>query len=57
MRNKFFRQTFDRIVAARELQARRYVNGRLMQLDDATLKSLGKTREELRAEGTASYFL
>lgn len=56
MSNRFLRRAFDRIIVARELQARRYVNGRLMHLDDATLKAIGKTREQLRAEGVASDF-
>ncbi len=51
MANSFFRNAFNRFVAARELQASRYVNGALMNLDDETLKSLGTNREELRRKG------
>lgn len=51
MANSFFRNAFHRFVAARELQASRYVNGALMNLDDETLKSLGTSREELRRKG------
>ncbi|MBC7150281.1 MAG: hypothetical protein KJ670_19115 [Alphaproteobacteria bacterium] len=51
MANSFFRNAFNRFVAARELQASRYVNGALMNLDDEALKSLGTTREELRRKG------
>jgi hypothetical protein len=51
MANTFFRNAFQRFVAARELQANRYINGALMNLDDETLKNLGTTREELRRKG------
>lgn len=47
MSKSFFRNAFERIAAAREKEARRYVNGALLSLDDATLKSLGHSREEL----------
>lgn len=50
-----FRQTFDRMVAAREKQARRYVNGALLNLDDETLKMVGKTRAGIRREGVSLY--
>lgn len=48
MANSFFRNAFERVVAARERQASRYVNGALLNLDDETLKALGHSREELR---------
>ncbi|MFN7011955.1 MAG: hypothetical protein ACK4PN_18225 [Allorhizobium sp.] len=51
MANSFFRNAYQRFVAAREMQASRYVNGALMNLDDETLKSLGTSREELRRKG------
>ncbi|GEO86818.1 MULTISPECIES: hypothetical protein [Alphaproteobacteria] len=51
MANSIFRNAFQRLVAARELQASRYVNGALMSLDDETLKSMGTSREELRRKG------
>lgn len=51
MANSFFRNAYQRFVAARELQASRYVNGALINLDDETLKSLGTSREELRRKG------
>lgn len=51
MSNSFFRNAFGRIAAAREKQARRYVNSVLMTMDDETLKSLGHSREELRRSG------
>jgi len=49
------RKTFDRIIAARERQARRYVNGALLNLDDATLNRAGFTREQLRKAGPSNY--
>jgi uncharacterized protein YjiS (DUF1127 family) len=51
MRSTIFREAFDRMVAAREKQVRRYVNGHLLRLDDDALKAIGRTREELRREG------
>lgn len=56
MRNTVFRTAFDRMVAARERQARRYVNGYLMTLDDESLKALNRSRDELRREGTAPFY-
>ena len=53
MANTFFRNAFDRVVAARERQVARYVNGALLSLNDETLKDLGTSREELRRKGTA----
>lgn len=57
MANSFFRNAFDRVVAARERQASRYVNGALLYLDDASLKALGTSREELRSKGATRYTL
>lgn len=45
------------MVAARERQARRYVNGMLLGLDDETLKTTGRTREDIRREGYLTYGL
>jgi hypothetical protein len=39
-----FQNAFDRLVSARERQVRRYVNGALLAMDDAQLKSIGRTR-------------
>ena len=50
-----FKGTFDRMVAAREKQARRYVNGALLNLDDDTLKQAGFSREALRRQGASAY--
>ena len=54
MRRTIFREAFDRMVAAREKQVRRYVNGHLLTLDDDALKAFGRTREELRREDATS---
>ncbi|HEX5934695.1 MAG TPA: hypothetical protein VFY63_11070 [Pseudorhizobium sp.] len=51
MANSIFRSAFERVVAARERQASRYVHGVLMNLDDETLKGMGTSREELRRKG------
>lgn len=51
----FFRNAVDAMVAARQRQVSRYVNGALMMLDDETLRSHGYDREELRRRGS-SYF-
>ncbi len=45
------RTTFDRMIAAREKQARRYVAGALIGMDDETLRRAGIDRNELRARG------
>ena len=52
----FFRNAVDALVAAREKQASRYVNGALLMLDDETLKANGYTRDEIQRRG-AAYFL
>lgn len=49
----FVRRAFERMVEAREKQARRYVNGYLLSLDDATLAAHGYDRRELEREGSA----
>lgn len=50
-----FRKTFDRMIAAREKQARRFVNGALLNLDDSTLKSAGLNRADIKAQGSSAY--
>lgn len=50
-----FRNTFDRMIAARERQARRYVNGALLSLDDETLARAGFTRSQLKQNGASVY--
>ncbi len=54
MSKSFFRNALDRITAAREKQARRYVGSALLSLDDETLKALGHSREELKKAGSAT---
>lgn len=44
----------NNVVAAREKQAKRYVNGVLLTMDDTTLKAAGFNRADLRKEGTAT---
>ncbi|WP_265518109.1 hypothetical protein [Nitratireductor luteus] len=51
-KRNFFRGAMDALVAARQKQVSRYVNGALLMLDDETLKSHGYTREELRRNGS-----
>jgi uncharacterized protein YjiS (DUF1127 family) len=55
MRRTIFREAFDRMLAAREKQVRRYVNGQLLRLDDDALQAIGRTRDELRREGAKSF--
>jgi uncharacterized protein YjiS (DUF1127 family) len=56
MARNFLHTAYDRMVTARERQVRRYVNGALLQLDDDSLKILGRTREEINREGYQTYF-
>jgi uncharacterized protein YjiS (DUF1127 family) len=55
MSKKFFQNALDRLVSARERQARRYINGAMLAMDDAQLKELGRTREEIKREGAQAY--
>lgn len=55
MANSIFKSAFDRMISARERQVRRYVNNSLIGLDDETLKSIGRTRDEIRKEGYQPY--
>ena len=55
-KNGFFRNAVDALVEARQRQVSRYVNGALLQLDDESLKILGRTREEINREGYQTYF-
>ncbi len=50
-----FKSTFDRMVAAREKQARRYVNGALLNLDDDTLNKAGFSRDAIKKQGVSVY--
>ncbi len=49
------RNTFDRMIEAREKQARRYVAGAMLNLDDETLAKAGYTRAQIKAQGPAVY--
>lgn len=46
-RQGFFRSALDAMMAARERQARRYVAGALLKLDDEALRAGGYDRVEL----------
>lgn len=50
----FMRRALDRMIEARSVQARRYVNGYLLSLDDATLAAHGYDRSQLEREGSAT---
>ena len=57
MPNSFFRNAFDRVTAAREKQARRYVGAYLRTLDDESLKALGYNRSDLKNTGPGAPIL
>ena len=50
-----FRRARTRMMTARELQARRYVNDYLLTLDDATLAAYGIDRRTISQGINASY--
>jgi hypothetical protein len=50
-----FRRALTRMMTARELQARRYVNDYLLTLDDATLAAYGIDRKTISNGIIASY--
>lgn len=50
-----FRNTIERMIAAREKQAQRYVNGALLNLDDETLARAGVTRSDIQKRGASVY--
>ena len=49
------KSVFGPYIAARERQAERYVAGFLLTADDATLRSYGYSRAELRKRASAAY--
>ncbi|WP_068314830.1 hypothetical protein [Polycladidibacter hongkongensis] len=53
----FLRRAFERIVEARQIEAKRVANHYLLQLDDETLAQTGFNREALKAEGSKISFL
>jgi hypothetical protein len=48
MAKSFFRAALDNLVEARQRRADLYATGALLSLDDASLKAMGLTRDELR---------
>lgn len=55
MAKTFFRNAFNRVVEARERQVSRYIQGAMINLDEQSLKSLGTSREEMRAQAPSNY--
>ena len=53
----FFRNALANVIAAREREAQRYVNGALLRLDDETLKAHGYSREELSRRSGAAFHI
>lgn len=49
------RAGFNRVIEARERQARRYVNGVLLSMDDETLVKAGIDRKSLERQGVSFY--
>jgi hypothetical protein len=49
------RRGFNRMIEARQRQATRYVNGALLNFDDATLKQAGYSRKDLEMRDSASF--
>lgn len=52
----FLRNAFDAMIAARQREANRYVNGVLLMLDDEALKARGYDRAELNRSSKAGYY-
>lgn len=50
-----FRRAFERLIEAREHQARLYVNAHLLLLDDEALAAAGLDRKTIEAEGASPY--
>jgi hypothetical protein len=48
MAKSFFRTALNNLVEARQRRADLYATGALLSLDDASLKAMGLTRDELR---------
>jgi len=44
------RKGYNRVIEARERQAKRYVHGALLNLDDKTLNELGYNRSDLERD-------
>ena len=54
-RPSFFAGLFGTMISARERQAKRYVNGYLLSLDEQTLTELGYDRATIESEGAARF--
>lgn len=52
----FIARGFDRFIESRSRDAKRYVASQLLLLDDATLKSHGYKRDELRKISGGGYY-
>ena len=49
------RKAYEKMVTAREKQARRNEAGALLNMDDETLKRAGLNRDALRRQGPSNY--
>ena len=54
-RKSLMSSAYDAMVKARTRQAKAYVHGALLMLDDETLKAHGYSRKELETRHTAFY--
>ncbi|PLX36452.1 MAG: hypothetical protein C0606_14280 [Hyphomicrobiales bacterium] len=54
-RPSFFRSLLESMISAREAQAKRYVNGYLLSLEDDVLTDLGYDRDVIEREGSARF--
>jgi hypothetical protein len=55
VREQFFQNAFDRLVSARERQVRRYVNGALLAMDDASSRNSAAPAKNFKREGAQAY--
>lgn len=55
MAKSFFKSAFENMISARERHIRLHVNGTLVGLDEATLKSIGRSRADIVKEGYTPY--
>ncbi|MDH4441471.1 MAG: hypothetical protein QE284_13920 [Rhizobium sp.] len=53
MAKSFLRTALDNLVESRQRRADLYATGALLTLDDASLKAMGLTRDELRRRPSA----
>lgn len=57
MAKSFLRTALDNFVEARQRRADLYATGALLSLDDASLKAMGLTRDELRRRPSRHSFI